>query len=127
MASNLHHRALAIAEQTLGAENPQTATILHQLGVLEHARGQYAAGEGFARRSADIRLKTVGPDHPQLAADLTMIAALLDGQGRHAEAESMRQRAKAIVDHWFGADPNADERTAAVPIPAEEADTLRIA
>jgi tetratricopeptide (TPR) repeat protein len=126
-ASNLHHRALAIAEQALGGDNPQTAVILHQLGVLEHARGQYAAGERFARRSADIRLKTVGPDHPQLAADLSMIAALLDGQGRHDEAESMRQRAAAIVDHWFGPEPNAHERTAAVAIPVEEADTLRIA
>jgi tetratricopeptide (TPR) repeat protein len=126
-ASNLHHRALAIAEQALGVDNPQTAAILHQLGVLEHARGQYAAGERFARRSADIRLKTVGPDHPQLAADLSMIAALLDGQGRHDEAESMRQRAAAIVNHWFGLDPNDHERTANVPIPVEEADTLRIA
>jgi tetratricopeptide (TPR) repeat protein len=124
-ASNLHHRALAIAEQALGGENPETAAILHQLGVLEHARGQYAAGERFARRSADIRLKTVGPDHPQLAADLSVIAALLDGQGRHDEAESMRQRAAAIVDHWFGPDPN--ERTAAVAVPVAEADALRIA
>ena len=126
-ASNLHHRALAIAEEALGGDNPQTAAILHQLGVLEHARGQYAAGERFARRSADLRLKTVGPDHPQLAADLSMIAALLDGQGRHVEAESMRQRATAIVDHWFGDDPNAHERTAAVAVPVAEADTLRIA
>ena len=126
-ASNLHHRALAIAEQALGGENAQTAAILHQLGVLEHARGQYAAGERFARRSADIRLKTVGPDHPQLAADLSMIAALLDGQGRHDEAESMRQRAAAIVDHWFDLDSNADERTAAVAVPVEEVDKLRIA
>ena len=124
-ASNLHHRALAIAEQALGGENPETAAILHQLGVLEHARGQYAAGERFARRSADIRLKTVGPDHPQLAADFSVIAALLDGQGRHDEAESMRQRAAAIVDHWFGPDPN--ERTAAVAVPVAEADALRIA
>ena len=124
-ASNLHHRALAIAEQALGGENPETAAILHQLGVLEHARGQYAAGERFARRSADIRLRTVGPDHPQLAADFSVIAALLDGQGRHDEAESMRQRAAAIVDHWFGPDPN--ERTAAVAVPVAEADALRIA
>jgi hypothetical protein len=56
-----------------------------------------------------------------------MIAALLDGQGRHAEAESMRQRAAAIVDHWFGPDSNAHERTAAVAVPVGEADTLRIA
>ena len=90
-------------------------------------RDRYAAGERFARRSADIRLKTVGPDHPQLAADLSMIAALLDGQGRHDEAESMRQRAAAIVDHWFDLDSNAHDRTAAVAIPVEEVDKLRIA
>ena len=126
-AANLHHRALAIAEQALGGDNSQTAAILHQLGVLEHARGQYAAGERFARRSADIRLKTVGPDHPQLAADLSMIAVLLDGQGRHHEAEAMRQRAAAIVDHWFGPDADARERTAAAAVPVEEADKLRIA
>jgi tetratricopeptide (TPR) repeat protein len=115
-ASHLHHRALAIAEQALGTDDPQTATILHQLGILEHARGQYATGERFARRSADIRLRTVGPDHPQLAADLAMIAALLDGQGRHDEARSMRERATAIVDHWFGNDASVHERTVTVPV-----------
>jgi len=124
-ASHLHHRALAIAEQALGTDDPQTAAILHQLGILEHARGQFAAGERFARRSADIRLKTVGPDHPQLAADLAMIATLLDGQGRHDEARSMRERATAIVDHWFGHDAAVHERPAGVPV--AEVEKLRIA
>jgi len=126
-ASYLHHRALAIAEQALGTDDPQTATILHQLGVLEHARGEFAAGERFARRSADIRLKTVGPDHPQLAADLAMIAALLDGQGKHHEAELMRRRATAIVDHWFGPDAGAHDRQSAVALPVADVEKLRIA
>ena len=126
-AAYFHHRALAIAEQALGADDPQTATILHQLGMLEHARGQFAAGERFARRSADIRLKTVGPDHPELAADLAMIAALLDGQGKHEEAESMRRRAAAIVNHWFGSDDSVPDRRPATGVPAAEVEKLRIA
>jgi hypothetical protein len=39
----------------------------------------------------------------------------------------MRQRAAAIVNHWFGLDPNVHERPAVVPDAIEETDTLRIA
>jgi tetratricopeptide (TPR) repeat protein len=103
-ASRLHRRALSIAEITLGFEHAQTAAILHELGVVEHARGQFAAGEPFARRSADIRQKTFGMDHPQVAAEFALIGALLEGQGKYDEAESLYRRALTIAERWFGPD-----------------------
>jgi tetratricopeptide (TPR) repeat protein len=103
-SSRLHHRALAIVEPVPGAESAKTAGILHQLGVLEQARGRCAVGEGFARRSADLRQKAWGPSHPRVAAELALLAALFERQGKREEAASAYGRALLIVERWFGSD-----------------------
>jgi hypothetical protein len=60
-ALRLYRRALTIAVKVLGPEHPEVATLCHNLGGLEHARGRYARGEPFARRSVAIREKALGP------------------------------------------------------------------
>src|SRR4051794_15704946 len=42
-ADALYHRALALVEQSLGPDHPEAATLCHNLGGLEHARGRHAA------------------------------------------------------------------------------------
>ena len=86
-AAALYARALWAAEA--GANDESLATLLHNIGGLEHARGNYAAGEAPARRSVELRERALGPDHPHVAADLAALAAIVDGQGRHDEAEGM--------------------------------------
>ena len=83
-------------KKTLGSAHPELATLYHNLGGLEHARGRYARGEPFARRSVALREQALGLDHPTVAADVAALAALLVGQGKYDEAEAFYQRALAI-------------------------------
>jgi hypothetical protein len=56
---------MAITIKVLGAEHPDVATLYHNLGGLEHARGRYARGEPFACRSVAIREKALGAIIPR--------------------------------------------------------------
>ena len=78
--------------------------LYHNLGGLEHARGRYASGEPFARRSVEIREKALGPDHVDVAADLGALAALLDGQDKWDESEPLYRRALGIFQRAYGPD-----------------------
>jgi len=67
-AGLVYRRALAISAQAEDTDAAALATLYHNLGGLEHARGRYAVGEPFARRALEIRRGLLGPDHPQVAA-----------------------------------------------------------
>jgi tetratricopeptide (TPR) repeat protein len=70
----------------------------HNLGGLEHARGRYARGEPFARRSVAIRERALGADHPDVARDVAALGGILDGLERYAEAAALHRRALAIFE-----------------------------
>jgi tetratricopeptide (TPR) repeat protein len=80
------------------------ATIWHNLGGIEHARGRHAAGEPYARRSVELRERVLGPDHLAVAADIAALAALVQEQGRLDEAERLYRRAMTIQEAELGPD-----------------------
>src|SRR4029450_4975001 len=93
----LYSRALQTAERA-GAGDESLATLFHNIGGLEHARGQFARGEPAARRSVELRERALGSEHPAVAADVAALAALIDAQGRFDEAEAMYLRALATFE-----------------------------
>lgn len=99
-----YRRALAIAEAA-GGDPLLSADLYHNLGGLEHARGDFTAGEPFARRAVEIRARALGPDHPDVAADRAALAALLDGQGRNEEAEALYVAAIGVFERMRGPPP----------------------
>jgi tetratricopeptide (TPR) repeat protein len=76
--------------------HPDMATLYHNLGGLEHARGRYARVEPWARQAVAIREQALGPEHPAVAADVAALAAILDAQGQEAEAEALYRRPGAV-------------------------------
>jgi tetratricopeptide (TPR) repeat protein len=92
----------ASAKQT--GETSALATLFHNLGGIEHARGRYAAGEPHARRSVELREAELGPDHVSVAADLAALAALVEGLGRLDEAAALYERAIDIFTRKLGAE-----------------------
>ena len=84
-----YERALSLLEGAPGATPDDVATLYHNLGGIEHARGEHAAGEAFARRGLALRKLAVDGDPHALAADMAALAALLDGQRRDDEAEAL--------------------------------------
>ncbi len=100
----MYRRALAIALQLHGERHLTVATLYHNLGGLEHARGNFAAAEAPARRACEIRRELCGADHPDTIADECAYAAVLDGLGRYAESRAIYERALAIFERHYGAE-----------------------
>ncbi len=63
-AEPLYQRALAIREQVLGPEHPDTATSLNNLAILYYDQGKYGQAEPLYQRALTIIEKALGPDHP---------------------------------------------------------------
>lgn len=101
-AEPLYHRALALA--TALGDTEAEATLLHNLGGLCHARGDFAGGEPPARRAVDLREAQLGPDHPATAADREAWGALLEGLGRLPEAEQAYRSSLAAFEAHQGPD-----------------------
>jgi Flp pilus assembly protein TadD len=94
-------RALALAGA--GRESSVIASLYHNLGGLEHARGRYRRAEPLARRAVALRERALGTHHPDVARDVAALAAIVDGRGRHAEAETLHRRALAVFQTRLGA------------------------
>ncbi len=69
-------RALAIVEQTSGAQSPDLTPALNGLAELYFDARRYTEGEALARRSAAVVEATLGADHPLLATALHDLAAI---------------------------------------------------
>lgn len=100
-------RALAEAGELDGVD---AAAVWHNIGGVEHARRNFAAGEVAARRAVEIRSAALGPDHPLAVADRVALAALLQGQRRDDEAEALYV---AALEHYERR-PDADRLEIAV-------------
>jgi tetratricopeptide (TPR) repeat protein len=89
-------------EKLFGVDSSRAASLYHNLGGLEHARGRFAEGEPFARKSIELRQRVFDDDHPAVAHDLAALAALLDGQGKYDESEPLYARALEILTAELG-------------------------
>jgi tetratricopeptide (TPR) repeat protein len=94
----LYLQAMEIALGALGSDrNPLVAGLHHNLGGLEHARGNYAAAEPHARRAVELR-RAMAPEHLSLALDEGALAAILDGLGQRDEAEQLLRSAIVTLE-----------------------------
>ena len=103
-AEPLYRQVLAIREQAMGPDHPDTALSLNDLGVMILAQDRYAEAEPLFRRALAIREAVLGPDHPDTATSLNNLAVLLRDQGRYGEAEPLFRRALAIREAVLGPD-----------------------
>jgi tetratricopeptide (TPR) repeat protein len=94
-----YREALRIAESGPVADHSgddTLATLLHNLGGLDHARGRPRTGEQHARRGLALRAARNGAHHASVACDLAALGALVEAQGRLDEAEVLYERALLI-------------------------------
>lgn len=93
-------RAHTVADPV--ARDLTAATILHNVGGLDHARGRFADAEEPSRRAWEIRRAHLDEDDPAVLADAVAYAAVLDGLGRYAESRPIYERALAVYERIFG-------------------------
>ncbi|WP_017714122.1 tetratricopeptide repeat protein [Prochlorothrix hollandica] len=102
-AEPLYGRALAICEQELGANHPDTATSLNNLALLYKSMGRYEEALPLYQRSLAIREQELGANHPDTATSLNNLAVLYESMGRYEEALPLYQRSLAIYEQELGA------------------------
>ncbi len=95
-AEPLIRRALAIDEQSYGAEHPDVARDLNNLALLLKATNRLAEAEPLMRRALAIDEQSYGAEHPDVARDLNNLALLLKATNRLAEAEPLMARVVTI-------------------------------
>jgi phage tail protein X len=103
-AEPLMRRALAIDEQSYGAEHPNVGSELNNLAWLLKETNRLAEAEPLMRRGLSIEQKSKGAGHPSVANCLNNLAQLLQDTNRLAEAEPLMHRALAIDEQVYGAD-----------------------
>lgn len=99
-----YERSLAIREKVLGAEHPNTAASLNDMGQLLWLMGQLAEAGSYHERALAIREKVLGAEHPDTAASLNDMGGFLFEMGELAKAWLYFKRALAIREKVLGAD-----------------------
>lgn len=65
-AAELAERALKIAQDTLGPENPQVVPFLNNLGVIYYAQGKYADAAAIYEQAIRMTEPSLGSDHQRV-------------------------------------------------------------
>ena len=95
-AEPLYKRALAIREEQMGAEHPDTARSLNNLAGLYDTQGKYAEAEPLYARALRIYEQRLGREHPDTIIILNNVALFLNAQKRYEDAEPLLRRALAV-------------------------------
>ena len=80
--------AIALREEHLGAQHPETATARRELAALLIETGDYADSREAAQRAYEDHLSALGPDDPETLASLNAYGMALSELGEWNEAET---------------------------------------
>lgn len=95
-------KAMASAERAGGRGVLLVAAILHNIGGIRHASGDFAAAEEPARRAWELRRAILGDTDLSALADAVAYAGVLDGLDRHEESRPIYERALAVYEERLG-------------------------
>lgn len=102
--AHAYKQALDLAIAQFGSRHPMVATLYHNIGGLEHARGRFAAAEHPAREAWEIRRQLYGENNPETAADAAALAAILYELNRRREARELLEQALQVFQTSYGED-----------------------
>jgi tetratricopeptide (TPR) repeat protein len=96
--------AVAMAEERLGPEDPETATALNALGIVCKYAGRFEEGEAVYQRALATVEATSGPMSNDAASVWHNLGGLAFDAGRYDVAEEPARRAVDIREAALGAD-----------------------
>jgi ankyrin repeat protein/CHAT domain-containing protein/Flp pilus assembly protein TadD len=103
----LAERLLAIREEDLGPEHPETILSLNYLAELYQQLGDYSKTEQLLKRSLAIREKVIGMENKDTLESMSALGLLYLTIGDNEKAESLLNRVVEISEKIF--DPNHPE------------------
>ncbi|CAK4668797.1 unnamed protein product [Aphanomyces euteiches] len=89
----LYSRALDIRRKKLGANSPDTASTLNNLGNFKYNQGAYPAAEVYCKEALKIRKQYYQQDNDRVAQSLINVGRILVAQEKYAEAEHVYKEA----------------------------------
>jgi tetratricopeptide (TPR) repeat protein len=110
-AEPLWKNALAMCEQVLGPEDPDTLGYLNNLAELYRNQGKYEQAEPLYQRALETRERVLGPEHPDTLSSLNNLAGLYWNQGQYELAEPLIQRALETRERVLGPEHPDTART----------------
>src|SRR2546427_412802 len=107
-------KALALAEESLGLEDVEVASVLNQLGMLDKYAGRFDEGERAYRRALAILERAYGPEDPRLADIFHNLGGLAHARGRYEAGEPLARRGLEMRERA----PGRDDRDVAADVAA---------
>jgi tetratricopeptide (TPR) repeat protein/predicted Ser/Thr protein kinase len=96
--------ALAIREAKLGADHPDVATSLHNLGVASINLGMAEQAADYLGRALAIRRAVLGEEHPDVATSYNGLGNSHNARGQTAEAIALYRKSLAIRERALPGD-----------------------
>jgi tetratricopeptide (TPR) repeat protein len=103
-AEAILRRVLAVREEALGAEHPDTLSSRHELARAMAERGDHVEAEAEFREVLAAELRVLGPDHPTTLATRHEVAWAMAERGDHAGAEAEYREVLAAELRVLGPD-----------------------
>jgi serine/threonine protein kinase/tetratricopeptide (TPR) repeat protein len=103
-AEEMEHTALAIRQREFGADSPEVAESLNDLGLEFMAEKKYPEAEKAHAQALAIRRQRLGDENTETATSLNDLAAAYRDQGKLKEAEAMAQEALRVRRKLLPAD-----------------------
>ncbi len=94
----VYERLLAIREEHLGPEHPDTVDVLDFIGRTLFIQSRFSEAREYYERAKEIRERTLGPDHLSMAHSLRNLGDLLIAERRPDEALELHRRALTILE-----------------------------
>jgi tetratricopeptide (TPR) repeat protein len=101
-AEPILQRVLAIREESLGPDHPDTATSLNNLAMLYEKQGRHREALPLLERALAICERTLGPEHPDTLISLNNLAIGFISHARYNDAIPIMERALAIRERSLG-------------------------
>jgi CHAT domain-containing protein/tetratricopeptide (TPR) repeat protein len=95
-------KTLALAQRTLGADDPKTLIAVNNLGFFYQAQGRYGEAEPLLKRAFAGKERVHGPKDPSTLQSIGNLAGLYADQGRYSEAEPLYKRELAGYEQTLG-------------------------
>ena len=103
-AIELYRQVLAIYRKQLGADHPDVAVALNNIGRACGRKGQYDKAIMYYEQSLAIYRKKLGNNHPNVATVLNNIGTAYQNKGFHDKAIKYYEQALAILRKKLGED-----------------------
>ena len=105
-ALKVAQRALQVAKETFGPNDPKVATSMNNLATVYRIQGNYIEAESLYKQALTAKELALGPNHPKVATSLNNLAGSVPGPGQIRRSRGALQTGAEHKTKRLGARPS---------------------